>query len=83
MITGTKLLTAGILATISMTSGASNQTQTREIAKEAYIYAAPMIQNYETFYKQVVDTHAPEYVGGFGHIRNYSEPFTPKNHDVV
>ena len=68
---------------VSATPASSQQTQTREIAKEAYIYAAPMIENYETFYKQVVDTHAPEYVGGFGHIRNYSEPFTPKNHDVV
>jgi hypothetical protein len=83
MITGTKLMTAGILAMTSMTSGAVRPAQTREIAKEAYIYAAPMIENYETFYKQVVDTQAPEYVGGFGHIRNYSEPFTPKNHDVV
>jgi hypothetical protein len=67
----------------SATPASSLQTQPRQIAKEAYIYAAPMVENYETFYKQVVDTHAPEYVGGFGHIRNYSEPFTPKNHDVV
>ncbi|HEV7779411.1 MAG TPA: DUF1254 domain-containing protein [Luteibacter sp.] len=57
--------------------------RTREIAKEAYIYAAPMIENYETFYKQVIETKAPEYVGGFGRVRNYAEPFTPKNHDVV
>jgi len=62
---------------------AKPDAQAREIAKEAYIYAAPMIQNYETLYKQVVDKSDPAYVGGFGHIRNYSEPFTAKNHDIV
>jgi len=58
-------------------------THAREIAKEAYIYAAPMIQNYETLYKQAVDKSDPASIGGFGHIRNYAEPFTAKNHDVV
>jgi hypothetical protein len=42
-----------------------------------------MLENYQTWYKQAVDTNAPEYVGGFGKFRHYSDPFTPANHDVV
>lgn len=57
--------------------------QARAIAAEAWIYAFPMIENYNTWYKQAVDSSAPEYVGGFGRYRHYSEPFTAKNHDVV
>ena len=49
----------------------------RAIAKEAYLYAFAMMENYQTWYKQAVDTKAPEYVGGFGKYRHYSEPFTP------
>ena len=42
-----------------------------------------MMENYQTWYKQAVDAKSPEYVGGFGKYRHYSEPFTPANHDVV
>ena len=55
----------------------------RAIAAAAYIYAYPMLDNYATWFKQAVDPDAPEYVGGFGQFRHYSEPSTPKNHDVV
>jgi len=55
----------------------------RDIARQAFIYAAPMVENYQTMTKQVVDRDDPAFVGGFGHIRNYAEPFTPQNHDVV
>ena len=42
-----------------------------------------MLENYQTMYKQAVDAQAPEYIGGFGHYRHYSEPFTPDNKDIV
>jgi hypothetical protein len=47
------------------------------------LYAFAMLENYQTMYKQVIDTSAPEYVGGFGRYRHYSEPFTPDNKDIV
>ncbi len=62
---------------------AASPGEARAIACEAYIYASPMLDNYETWRKQAVDPKAPEYVGGFGRFRHYSEPSTPKNHDVV
>jgi hypothetical protein len=53
------------------------------VAKEAWIYAYPMMESYNTWRKQAVDSAAPEYVGGFGKFRHYSEPFTAANHDIV
>jgi hypothetical protein len=55
----------------------------RRTAKDAYIYAYAMFENYATIYKQAVDTKAPEYIGGFNTYKHYSEPFTAKNHDIV
>lgn len=53
------------------------------IAKDAWIYAYPMMENYNTWYRQAADSQVPEYVGGFNKFRHYSEPFTPANKDVV
>jgi hypothetical protein len=63
--------------------GAGSSSTPRAIAKDAYLYAFAMLENYQTMYKQVIDTSAPEYVGGFGRYRHYSEPFTPDNKDIV
>jgi hypothetical protein len=60
-----------------------DQAEARAIAKDAYIYAFAMLENYNTLYKQVASPEAPEYVGGFGKFRHYSELYTPGNHDVV
>jgi hypothetical protein len=55
----------------------------RAIIAEAYIYAYPMLDNYRSMYLQAIEPEAAEYIGGFNVIKNYSEPFTPDNHDVV
>ncbi|CAN7771908.1 DUF1254 domain-containing protein [Cupriavidus necator] len=57
--------------------------EVRAIARDAYIYAFPLIENYNTMYKQLANPSSPEYVGGFGKYRHYSTPYTPDNHDVV
>lgn len=57
--------------------------EARDIARQAYIYGYAPIANYGTWYKQAVDAKAPEYVGGFNVFRNYSQPFTAANHDIV
>lgn len=53
------------------------------IAKGAWIYAYPMMENYNTMYLQAVDAKSTAYVGGFNRFRHYSEPFTPANKDIV
>src|SRR5271156_6021560 len=54
----------------------------RAIAKDAYIYAFAMLENYQTLYSQAVDKNDNKYVGGFNVYRHYSEPFAPDNHDM-
>jgi hypothetical protein len=76
-----------LAAAVSISGGspvlAATSDDARSIAHDAYIYAYPMLENYNTMVKQVVDKDAPEYVGGFGVFRHYSTLYTPKNHDVV
>jgi hypothetical protein len=55
----------------------------RAIAKEAYLYAFPMMESYNTWYAQAVVKDSPTYVGGFNTFRHYSQAFTSANHDVV
>ncbi|MFI6316985.1 DUF1254 domain-containing protein [Nonomuraea sp. NPDC050556] len=58
-------------------------TDVRKIAAEGWIYGFPLLMNYRTMYAQAIDSGDPRYVGGFGHVRHYSQPFTPANTDVV
>lgn len=88
MMIDRRTVTAGLLGTaglaaVSPLAHAAVPRDARAIAKEAYLYAFAMLENYQTWYKQAVDAKSPEYIGGFGKYRHYSEPFTPANHDVV
>ena len=51
--------------------------ETRAIAKDAWIYAFPMLESYNTWYPQTVLKDSPKYVGGFNTFRHYAEVFTP------
>lgn len=64
-------------------SSAPSSAEIRSITKEAYIYAFPMLESYNTMYKQLANPAGREYVGGFGKFRHYSEAFTPDNKDIV
>ncbi|NUU39182.1 DUF1254 domain-containing protein [Pseudomonas sp. C2B4] len=55
----------------------------RAIAREAWIYAYPMLMHYQTLEKQVLNPAAPEYVGGFNRFRHYSQLYTPNNREIV
>lgn len=49
----------------------------RAIAKEAYIYGFPMVDNYRIMYAYFVDTDNPEYKAPFNTIKNMPRVFTP------
>ena len=55
----------------------------RTIAKEAYIYAFPMAANYQTLYKQAIDTTSHDYRGPFNTLTNASSVATPEDKFVV
>jgi hypothetical protein len=57
--------------------------EAQAIAKDAFIYAYPMLFNYKTLYQQTQDKTSKAYVGGFGKFRHYSQPYGPENKEIV
>jgi hypothetical protein len=51
--------------------------QARAIAKEAYIYGFPIVDNYRVNYAYFVDAQNPEYKGGWNEIHNTARVYTP------
>jgi len=51
--------------------------EARGIAKEAYIYGFPMVDNYRVQYAYFVDTSNPEYKAPWNQIKNIPRVYTP------
>jgi hypothetical protein len=58
---------------------AVTQEQARAIAKEAYIYGFPMVDNYRVQYAYFVNKENPEYKGGPNEIHNTARVYTPED----
>ncbi len=58
-------------------AAAVSPEQAREIAKEAYIYGFPMVDNYRVQYAYFVNKEDPEYKGGWNQIHNTARVYTP------
>jgi hypothetical protein len=56
--------------------------QARAIAKDAYIYGFPMVDNYRIQYAYFVNKEDPEYKGGWNEIRNTARVYTPEDKAV-
>jgi hypothetical protein len=68
-------------------SSASAQTgvppaEARAIAKEAYIYGEPIVDNYRIQHAYWVDRANPEYKGGYNQIWNSAHLFTPADKTI-
>src|SRR5690606_17066597 len=48
-----------------------------EIAKEAYIYGYPMVDNYRIQYAYYVEKDNPEFMAPWNHIKNIHKVYTP------
>ena len=57
--------------------------EVRAIAKEAYIYGFPVVTNYDTMYKQAIDTSNKDYRAPFNTIANSANVATPDDKFVV
>src|SRR5688572_4095386 len=70
-----------------MTTATSAQTPTaadaRAIAKEAYVYGFPMVDNYRIMYAYAVDRNNPEFKAPFNQLRNIPRVFTPEDKAIV
>jgi len=53
------------------------------IAKEAFIYGYPMVENYKTMYGYAIDKDNPNYKAPFNEIYNTAGVYTPKDTTVV
>ncbi len=51
--------------------------EAREIAKEAYIYGNPVVDNYRIQYAYFVDRKSPEFRAPWNQIYNMAQVFTP------
>jgi hypothetical protein len=60
-------------------SAAVTPDQARAIAKEAYIYGFPMVDNYRVQYAYFVNKQDPEYKGGWNEIHNTARVYTPED----
>jgi hypothetical protein len=56
--------------------------QARAIAKEAYIYGFPIVDNYRVMYSYFVDKGGPEYKGGWNEIHSAARVYTPEDKTV-
>ena len=60
-------------------AAAVSPVEARAIAKEAYIYGFPMVDNYRVQYAYFVDNQDPEYKGGWNEIHNTARVYTPED----
>jgi hypothetical protein len=54
-----------------------SSAEARAIAKEAYIYGFPLVDNYRVEYAYFVDRTSPEFKAPWNHITNIPRVFTP------
>lgn len=83
--------TIGLIATALFFAGCSTKqpvtslspSDARAIAKDAYIYGFPMVVNYQTMYKQAIDTASKDYRGSFNVVNSSKSVATPADKFVV
>jgi hypothetical protein len=63
--------------------GALTPEETRQIAKDAYIYGFPIVTNYQTMYKQALDSGNPDYRAPFNVLTSSANVATPEDKFVV
>lgn len=57
--------------------GGMTADQVREIAKQAYLYGYPMVDNYRVQHAYFVDADNPQFVGPWNHLHSDARVYTP------
>jgi hypothetical protein len=74
------IIAAALAAVLTLTSARAadiTPAEARAIAKEAYIYGFPLVDNYRIQYGYFVDTKNPEFKAPWNHIKNIPRVYTP------
>lgn len=75
----TNLLAVVMLGSCAPKEPALTPEVARAIAKKAYIYGFPMVDNYRILYAYFIDTSDPEYKGPSNQIANTARVYTPED----
>src|SRR6266850_130696 len=81
-ITTLKIILCAMTLLLSVPTAARGQTnvtpaEARAIAKEAYVYGFPLVNNYRIQYGYFVDTKNPEFKAPWNQIHNVPRVYTP------
>src|SRR5439155_14131104 len=81
MKTKTILIALSFALTLTFTARAADVTpaEARAIAKEAYVYGFPLVDNYRIQYGYFVDSKNPEFKTTWNKIHNVPRVYTPKD----
>ncbi len=70
---------AGSAATAASEAPDTSSEQARAIAKEAYLYANPMVDGYRIQHAYFVNAKSPEYKGPWNQVHNNARVYTPQD----
>jgi len=73
------VLAAALLISTSSRAQAPGAVEARAIAKQAYVYGFPMVDNYRILYDYFVNAKSPEYKAPFNVIRSMARVYTPED----
>jgi hypothetical protein len=77
LITLAFALVAGLALNPTAHAADITPDEARAIAKEAYIYGFPLVDNYRCEYSYFVDRQDPDFKAPWNHIANIPRVFTP------
>jgi len=72
-------LAALALAFATPARAALKPEEARAIAKEAYVYGYPLVDEYRLLYTYAVDTNSPDYKAPFNTIKSTARVYTPED----
>src|SRR5687767_5837786 len=75
-------LTLGLVLSTNLRAADVTPAEARGIAKEAYIYGFPLVDNYRIQHAYFVDRQNPEYKAPWNQIRNIPRVFTPEDKTI-
>jgi len=76
------VLTAVLLVSTASWAQAPSAAEARAIARQAYVYGFPMVDNYRIIYDYFVNAKSPEYKAPFNTIKSMARVYTPEDKAV-
>jgi hypothetical protein len=76
------ILAAALLISTSSQAQAPSTAEARVIARQAYVYGFPMVDNYRIFYDYFVNVKSPDYKGPLNTVKSVARVYTPEDKTV-